>query len=744
MHQAIKDLQKQKPEVSIEEWDRRKQFTGFTEEDAEFLRKFRSVAEDYADEVIESLYKKFLQFHETKTFFTDKATLNLIKTLQKECFLGLTSGEYGEKYLLNRLYIGRVYQVIKLSPRWYIGAYSVYKQLVYPKIIEAYPENPQTGSRVFLALIKLIALDQELAVTAYMQGAESVLLSSEENTKKSLTVTQAILESTADGIVVINLEGVIVAYNNRFMQMWGLSTDNMSAYNRQSLNSILIPLINDQEEYLLRFQLLNQIAGEEKMDEILLKNGDVFEIFVKQHVLDGEMIGNVFNCRDITLKKKLETQLLHQATYDTLTELPNRALSLDLINRTILRAKRASGIVDLFYIDIDKFSQVNNLLGRSKGDILLKMIVNSLKDILPEDCELGRMGGDEFVVIHYNLKKIQTTAIIVNRLLNAFDKPFYLNAQEIQIGGCIGIASYPKDGLGTDALIGNANIAMLRAKKTGRNTFQFYTQEMTNFTLQQIAFEAQLHNAIKEKQFIVYYQPIFNIKQKLPIGVEALVRWRNSQGELVPPMDFIPLAEELGLISQISELVIMAACKQAKTWYDAGLVNLTMAVNISAHQFKYGTLVNIITDALEKTQINPSCLELELTESVFINSLEEVNNTLRELSELGINISIDDFGTGYSSFSYLKNSPVRKIKIDKSFIANAVKSEQDQTIVSAMVAMGKGLKFHVLAEGIETLAQLELLEALGCEQGQGFYFAKPLPEEECTLLLKSHLTCKRN
>ena len=563
--------------------------------------------------------------------------------------------------------------------------------------------------------------------------------STAKNAKQTASILRATLEATADGIIVVDLDGEIVIFNQQFIKLWDLPEAKMSNYNRQSLSKDLISRVVNKEHYLLQRKELNLHPNETQTDELKLKNGNFIARCIKPHIIDGKIVGRVCSYRNITDQKRLELQLEHQSTYDVLTNLPNRALMLELIARSIESSKKSNTNMGLVLIDIDKFSKINDSFGRSKGDALIKEIAGRLKQHLSLDNILGRIGGDEFMVIVNDLNKIEKSISVITRLMKAFDQPFSIYGHEVIVTGCIGVSFYPKDGHDADVLLSNADVAMLRAKKERRDNFQFYSQDMNDYTIQQIDLESQLHKAIDEEQFVVQYQPLYNLEQVECLGVEALVRWKHPERGMVAPLDFIPLAEELGLIQQIGEWVLKTACKQGKIWQDQGFTNIKIAVNISAHQFKFGMLSRTVKEILAETCMTPKNLEIELTESVLIDGSDDVSNTLRELASLGLSISIDDFGTGYSSFSYVRRFPVSKLKIDRAFITDMIVDADGRAIVKAMISMGKSLNMKVLAEGIETEQQLNLLKDMHCDQGQGFYFAKPMSAEDCTKFFKDHI-----
>jgi diguanylate cyclase (GGDEF)-like protein len=631
----------------------------------------------------------------------------------------------------------RRFELFRFLPAWLTMSIFIATLLVVQKIGEQETINSYASGVPIMVFLVGISVAIFVGLLAHVSV---IALISTRDLKDLLSVTRATMDATAEGILIFDNHDEVVAYNNQFLRIWNLTEDKNVPHTRQTLSRAILSQVINKEHYLLKRKEILLHPEAEHKDELKLKSGGYIERYVSPRISNGEIIGRVCCYRDITEQKRLELKLLHLATYDALTDLPNRAYLLDLINRSIERCKKANTNMGLILIDIDKFSQLNDLFGRSKGDALIREVVARLKRVLPNDSMLGRIGGDEFLIIINELRHTENSEKMISKLMKAFIEPFNLFGHEVKISFCIGVAFYPKDGQDTDILLSNSDVALLLAKKEGRNSVQFYSQDMNVNSLEQLDLESQLHRAMEEEQFILHYQPIYDLKTKKLTGVEALVRWDHPQRGLIPPGDFIPMAEEIGLITQLGKWVLFAACKQARQWYDQGFSDLTIAVNISAHQFRYGMLVDDVKEALITSGMNATNLEIELTESVLIDRSEEVSNTLIELSGLGIRISIDDFGTGYSSFSYVKRFPIHKLKIDRAFISDATIDADGAAIVHAMIAMGKNLNMIVLAEGIETKAQLELLKTMGCDQGQGFLFSKPLKVEDCLKFFSEHGT----
>ncbi|MBE0497571.1 MAG: bifunctional diguanylate cyclase/phosphodiesterase, partial [Campylobacterales bacterium] len=375
------------------------------------------------------------------------------------------------------------------------------------------------------------------------------------------------------------------------------------------------------------------------------------------------------------------------------------------------------------------FKTINDSLGHAFGDAMLKMVTNRLKKYIRQTDTLSRQGGDEFLMMLTDVCDVDDVSIMAQELLDEFKKPFQLDTHSISSSLSIGIALYPDDGQHFDGLLQRADTAMYKAKEAGRNTYCFFTEAMKQEIFEHLHIQNDLKQALVHKQFVLHYQPQIDLETNTISGAEALLRWNHPKNGLVPPMKFIPIAEFTGLILEIGEWVIYEACHQAASWHDQG-VNITVAVNISAVQFKRGNLEQVIKKALESSGLNPQYLELELTESILIYDTENVLHAIRRLKSLGVKLSIDDFGTGYSSLSYLKRFAVDKLKIDQSFVRDILKDQEDNVIVKAIIQMAKNLGLKTIAEGVEDQDVVSLVRHYGCDEVQGFYFAKPMPHDE--------------
>jgi diguanylate cyclase (GGDEF)-like protein len=447
---------------------------------------------------------------------------------------------------------------------------------------------------------------------------------------------------------------------------------------------------------------------------------------------DGE---SLFIARDMTDRKKAEERLAYMAYHDALTGLPNRVTFNERLARDLARAKRRKEIVGVILFDLDRFKEVNDTLGHGAGDHLLVAVAERLLGVVRETDTVARISGDEFCVILADQKNQNGVLQGARVIHNSFNTPFRLEGQEVHVTASLGISMFPFNGDTPESLVKNADIAMFRAKAQGRDTLQAFSEEMSAAVVERARMEKGLRRASEQNEFVVYYQPEVDLETGRIVGAEALVRWQDPDRGLVPPMAFIPLAEETGAIIPMSEWVIREACNRTKAWKEQGYAPFRMSVNVSARLFQQYDLTKAILDILRQTGIGPESLELEITETVAMQNLENTLETLWKLHGFSIRVAMDDFGTGYSSLAYLKKFPIHILKIDRAFIREMDRNPEDQTIVKAILAMAHTLNIEVVAEGVERVEQRDLLKAFGCRLAQGFYFSKPVPAEEFTELL---------
>ena len=455
--------------------------------------------------------------------------------------------------------------------------------------------------------------------------------------------------------------------------------------------------------------------------------------------LEGDVFAFVTTCEDITDRKSDEEQIKKLAFFDGLTGLPNRALFNDRLSQQLAKVRRHRELLAVMFIDLDRFKVVNDTMGHDTGDLLIRAVSERLKNIIREVDTACRLGGDEFVILLTDIKSVENISIIALKILQQLSEVFVLADTEVFITASLGVSIFPDHGDDLEALMKNADAAMYYAKEQGRNNYQFYTSTIDTNAMERVRMQGNLRRAIKQKEFVIYYQPQLDLKTGKIVGAEALARWRHPEYGLVSPAEFIPLAEESGLIDQIGKFLIFTACAQNKAWQEAGVSPIRMAVNISTYQFVREDFIDSLKRILEEACLNPKFLELEFTESIIMKDSELITSTMQQVKALGIQCSIDDFGTGYSSLKYLKYLPIDKIKIDRSFISTLAKNLNDDAISRAIITMAHELNLKVTAEGVENLEQLKFLCSHGCDEAQGFLFSRPLPAEDFVGLITNEV-----
>jgi diguanylate cyclase (GGDEF)-like protein len=554
--------------------------------------------------------------------------------------------------------------------------------------------------------------------------------------EKSRSLQQATLESTGDGILVIDNCGNITEYNQKFLQMWGIPESAIQLGSNRALK-IALSQLKYPKHYIASIRQLHKFPTAQLNDAIALKDGRIFERFSQPQFIGGNIIGRVWSFRDITAHKLAEAKIKHQALHDLLTDLPNRVLFNERLADALEQASASNEQIAVCFLDLDRFKIVNDTLGHAIGDQLLKSVSTRLTQSLREGDIIARWGGDEFTILLPKVRDVKDIVNIQERILAALKPAFDIENHHLHISASIGIALYPAHGEDTETLIKHADVALHGAKSQGRNKYQFYNSAINSQATELFIIENSLYHALEQHEFSVYYQPQVNITTNKITKMEALLRWQHPELGLIPPAKFIPLAEETGLIVPIGEWVLRNACSQVKYWQNKlALPSLSIAVNLSVRQFQQPNLVGLIKQILAETQLAPECLELEITETIAMHNIELTIDILNQLNQMGISISIDDFGTGYCSLSYIKNFPIHTLKIDRSFIRDLTTNTQDVAITTAIIALAQGLNLSVVAEGVETEEQCNLLKILKCELMQGYLFSCPISGEEATQLLR--------
>jgi diguanylate cyclase (GGDEF)-like protein/PAS domain S-box-containing protein len=450
----------------------------------------------------------------------------------------------------------------------------------------------------------------------------------------------------------------------------------------------------------------------------------------------GQVIGAVIVFHDVSAARAMSFQMTYSAQHDVVTNLPNRLLLKDRISQAIALARRQSRSIAVLFLDLDRFKYINDSLGHATGDKVLQSVSKRLLAAVRGSDTVSRQGGDEFVILLSEIAYPEAAATSARKMLLALNAPHSIEGQDLHVDASIGISVYPEDGEDAEALIKNADTAMYHAKERGRNSFQFFKAEMNLKSVERQFIEAGLRCALEQKQFLLHYQPKVNLDTREITGIEALIRWQHPDRGLLLPAQFVPIAEDCGLILQIGRWVLREACGQARAWQDAGLPPMRIAVNVSPIEFRDSGFVESVRAILSETGLEARYLELELTEGVLMADAQSTGSLLQELKTMGIHLAVDDFGTGYSSLSYLRQFPIDVLKIDQSFVQQITSNMSDSPIVTAIISMGKSLKHIVVAEGIETREQRAYLQTQSCAEGQGYFFSRPLAAVQFAHLLR--------
>jgi diguanylate cyclase (GGDEF)-like protein/PAS domain S-box-containing protein len=595
------------------------------------------------------------------------------------------------------------------------------------------------SGEVFWASLQLSLMRDEHGEPCGLIGYLSDITARVE-AEKTMRLQSRIFEHSEESILITDATRHILSVNPAFSEMTGYPQEEIIGQTPAILRSTRHPT-EFYEDIWVRVEQDGSWHGEVWTQR---KNGEDFPSWasislVKNH--DGQISHYFSIFTDMTERKKAEERIHHLAYYDGLTGLPNRSLLYQLIDQALAEARRNRLHGAILFIDLNRFKPINDTLGHAIGDRLLLQVAERLRRAVRTADVVARLGGDEFVVALFDITQREHAAVVAQKILAALDPPFFIEENELQMGAAIGISAYPRDGFDTESFLRMADIAMYRAKQSGQAGYAFYSHEMNQRTLDRLKIESGLRHGIENNELLLHYQPKVDIASGLIVGVEALVRWRHPTRGMVSPGEFIPIAEESGLVVRLSAWVLEAALQQAYLWYAAGLPVLKVAVNLSARDFS-PSLATRVASLLTSHGVPPGWLELEITEGMLTHSSEEVITMMDALTALGVTLALDDFGTGYSSLSYLKRFPIDTLKIDQSFIRGIPTDGDDCAIAGAIVSMAQRLGHRVIAEGVETLAQLDYLESLGCQEIQGYYFSAPVPADKLEAMLREGRTLR--
>ncbi|GFE59868.1 EAL domain-containing protein [Geobacter sp. AOG2] len=556
-----------------------------------------------------------------------------------------------------------------------------------------------------------------------------------------------LVENSPDLIYTLDTDGCFIFINGRAESLLGYSRDELIGRKYTSI-------VHEEDVEIARYAFTERRRDNRATTnvEVRLKCKDSHQAELRQIVTvasamgvyeeSGDsptrrFIGTYGVARDISERKKAEETISFQAMHDHLTHLPNRKLFRDRLELSMNQSKRNGRLVGIMFIDLDRFKLVNDTHGHAEGDELLKNVAHRLRNCVRSGDTLARQGGDEFTVLLPDLHCPEDASIIAEKILDVLKAPFHVRGQEFRATASIGIAVYPNDGDSADVLLKNADIAMYKVKASGKNSYLFFTAEMNACYHERISLENELRQAINGSEFVLYYQPQISIDENRIVGLEALIRWRHPVHGLLNPASFIDLAEESGLICDITDWVLAEACGQMARWRETGLGNLRISVNVSPLEFTHSDFLERIVYNITKFRLPANAVEIEITENLLLHDVPGVIEKMQYLRNHGVRISIDDFGTRYSSLNYLRKFPINTIKIDQAFVRDLAEGTRVSPILHAIIGMARGFGLHLVAEGVETMFQMKTLNELGCDEMQGYLFSKPMPAAELELVLRS-------
>jgi len=699
--------------------------------DREALRRERKFSEDVIQSITIPLFildkdHRVIIWNRACEMLTGIKAIDIVGTTEawrgfypdaRPCLANLVLDGLGEE-------AAKYYEIVEPSA---FSSYSFHAESWFPKL------NGQDRYLMFDAT-PIYGNDGKLmAVIESLQDITSI-----KKAEDHLRLTGQVIESTREAIVITDAENRIVSVNRAFTDVTGYTQEDVLGRNP----SMLASGRHDKGFFRNMWESLNVRDSWQGELWNRRKNGEIFPLWTNISSIrdnNGQLTHFVAIFADISEHKATLKHIEFLAHHDTLTKLPNRLLLLDRLQQAVNLAEREKHRVALMFLDLDRFKQVNDSLGHQVGDDLLIAVVERLKSCVRETDTISRQGGDEFVIVLPDIHDSIAVTVIAEKILETLREPFVIDGHQLSTSFSIGISLYPDDGREIAILMQNADTAMYHAKESGRNNCHFYDESMNANAAERLKLQNKLRQAMEQGEFLLHFQPLISLKDHAIIGCEALLRWKNAEDGWIPPAKFIPLAEETGFILNIDAWVLLEACRQAQAWVDAGLPPLTVAVNISALQFKRGRILDSVTHALTQSGLAPSSLEIELTESVLIQDTQHTRQQLNQLNRIGVRLSIDDYGTGYSNLSYLKQLDVDKLKIDQSFVKDMLVDELDAIIVRSTVELAHNLGLEVLAEGVEDQDILVLLQNLGCDQAQGYHIGKPMPPKEFEKLLRKKM-----
>ncbi|HJW02768.1 MAG TPA: EAL domain-containing protein [Azospira sp.] len=702
--------------IDAAEIEARKAFLELTDVDAGRLRSISGKLAAAQNGFADGFYAYLRQLPELAALLPDDATVARLKAAHGRYFASLTDGDYGDAYVDGRLRVGMTHARIGLTPKWYVGAFRKYLSDMLKATWTASGEDFATFAPTFDALLKVVMLDLGLTLDTYIHAD-----------KRAIALRDRAIESSVNGIFIAAAgpgDCRLIYINAAFSQILGMPRD-------QVLGQPCLCTGDDDGFAVIRSAITEGRDGYTTLSRQRSDGSQQWiELFLSPVRGDADSVSHYVGVlNDVTARKEAEGQLAFLANHDSLTNLPNRSLFDDRLRQALARADRGNGFAVCF-IDLDRFKLVNDSLGHAAGDAVLIEVAKRLGGVCRGADTLARLAGDEFVMLLEGMGNAGVAAGIARRVLAALAPPIHAGGRDIDVAASLGLALYPDDGNDIESLLRNADAAMYAAKAAGRNTFRFYDEAMNRQASQRLALETDLRRAVARRQLELFYQPQVHSADGRLAGVEALLRWRHPERGLVSPVEFIPLAEEAGIITELGEWALAEAAQQMVAWRQQGVPVPRIAVNLSPRQFHAADLADRLEHILTAAGAANEWIELEITESAAMADPEGAVQVLRALKERGIQVAMDDFGTGHSSLAMLRTLPLDVLKLDRSFVLHLPAAETDAAVASAVVTLARRLGLSVVAEGVETKAQRHFLADIGCDVLQGFLFARPLPSAE--------------
>ena len=669
------------------------------------------------------------------------------KSLLRRLGEGWNTNEQSDYYIA----LSRLYNRIEYLKQYEGFLLDELKELRVHHTVEARQrmETTKWYAIVFPLVILFLTLLFAFVISTLIGRNEHALIEAQDDLQLSLDEFEHLFDTTLESIFLVE-EGACIDANAKAIEMFGL--ESKEAIVGKTLTELIVP---EGREHVGQMMRLDQ--SEPFETEALTRDGHRFPVLFHGHYFMSRghkiRIAAMLDLTDLQEKDRAlqqtvrelqenEAQLMrqqrildHMAHHDLLTELPNRAYFLERLHEVTTRTRDSGEQTAIFFIDLDRFKEINDSLGHTLGDRVLEVVADRLRLSIRDEATIARIGGDEFTLLIEGASSMERLGEIARKVIDLLQEPMYVEGHELYVTSSIGISIYPDDGDSEIMLLSNADAAMYRAKAEGRNTYRFYTDDMTSEAYERVMMERNLRRALEHGDFELYYQPQVNGGSGEVVGVEALIRWPQEDGGMIPPDRFIPLAEETGRIVPLGAWILEAACTDMVRWKERGLPVGRMAINLSGKQLQQDDLYDVVVAVLEKTRCRPEWIELEVTEGFVMKDLSRSIAIMKRLRDLGIEMAIDDFGTGYSSMAYLKKLPIDTLKIDQSFIRELPENSEDAAIVRTIIALARGLNLKLIAEGVETEAQQRFLLAEGCLHHQGYYYARPLPLSEAEKLL---------